>query len=209
VIGAAPPLLKKVWNLKILKGVLLLLVPATALVAFVVAASGVLPYKVYVVHTGSMSPTIPSKSAVIVREEQYEIGQVITFTASGQRTTHRLVSINADGFAITKGDANETADPWRIPPGQIIGGVVAAPRELGYWIVYLRNPVGLASVLVSVVGTWQIWAIFGLAADTESAKTVDRETIRQQRLDRKVRRALARAEVADLRANAARRARII
>jgi len=195
--------------LKVVKSALLLLVPTLALAAFIVAASGALPYKTYVVHTGSMSPTIPSKSAVIVREQQYEVGQVITFTASGLTTTHRLVSIDADGMAITKGDGNGSVDPWRIPPEQIIGGVVAAPRELGYWLVYFRNPVGLVSVIVSILGTWQIWSLLGQmatgAADPE--KAAEREAALQRRLDRKVRRALAMARVAEARSKAAVRAK--
>ena len=147
--------------MKLLKVVLLLLVPLTALAAFVVVASGALPYKVYVVHTGSMTPTIPSKSAVIVREHQYHVGQVITFTEDGHIVTHRLVSISASGLTTTKGDANRSVDPWHVPTRQIIGGVVAAPRQVGYWLVYLKNPVGLASLLLSLLVCWEIWSFAG------------------------------------------------
>ena len=147
--------------MKPLKVVLLLLVPLTALAAFVVVTSGALPYKVYVVHTGSMTPTIPSKSAVVVREHRYHVGQVITFTENGHVVTHRLVSISASGMTTTKGDANRSVDPWHVPTRQIIGGVVAAPRQVGYWLVYLKNPVGLASLLLSLLVCWEIWSLAG------------------------------------------------
>ena len=139
---------------------LLLLVPLVAIVAaWAVFASGVLPYKVYVLHTGSMSPTIPPKSAVIVEAHRYHVGQVITFVENGQTVTHRLKSINAEGLTTTKGDANATVDPWHVPKSQIIGGVGRTMPEVGYWLVYLKNPIGLASVLLAVLASWQMWSL--------------------------------------------------
>jgi signal peptidase len=141
------------------KQVVLVAVPLLVVAAVTVFVSGVLPYKVYVLHTGSMTPTVPSKSAVIVHEHQYHVGQVVTFTEDGQTVTHRLISINAEGLITTKGDANATADPWHPPKSQIIGGVVATVPELGYWLVYLKSPLGAASVLLAVLAIWQIWAL--------------------------------------------------
>jgi signal peptidase len=138
------------------KQVVLVSVPLLVVAAVAVFVSGVLPYKVYVLHTGSMTPTVPSKSAVIVHEHQYNVGQVVTFTEDGQTVTHRLISINAKGLITTKGDANATADPWHPPKSQIIGGVVP---ELGYWLVYLKSPLGAASVLLAMLAIWQIWAL--------------------------------------------------
>ena len=54
--------------------------------------------------------------------------------------THRLVKRNADGTLVTKGDANQTADYGSLQPSQVIGGVVAAPRLVGYWLWYLKKP---------------------------------------------------------------------
>jgi hypothetical protein len=34
--------------------------------------------------------------------------------------------------------------------------VAAAPPQLGYWLIYLRNPFGLASMLLSLVTYWLI-----------------------------------------------------
>jgi signal peptidase len=144
-------------------------IPLLVAVAFVLAATGALPYKIYVVHTGSMSPTIPSRSAVIVQEHHYIVGQPITFIADGSVITHRLISVNADGTITTKGDANETPDPWQVRTNAIIGGVVASPPELGYWLTYLKNPLGLASILASAVLLWQIWSLTGNAAQNSTS----------------------------------------
>jgi signal peptidase len=139
--------------------IVLVSVPLVVVAAIVVFVSGVMPFKVYVVHTGSMTPTIASKSAVIVDEHHYRVGQVVTFTEDGQTVTHRLLSINSAGLITTKGDANATADPWHPPKSQIIGGVVATVPEVGYWLVYLKSPLGAASVLLAMLAIWQIWAL--------------------------------------------------
>jgi len=146
---------------KFVRFFLFLFLPIVLLATFVVLATGVLSYKVYVVHTGSMSPTIPPGSAVIVHEGHYKLGQVITFTEHGLTVTHRLVSINAQGLTTTKGDANSTPDPWHVPKKQIIGGVVAAPRYVGYWITYLKNPLGLGSIVLGILAVSQIWWFSG------------------------------------------------
>jgi signal peptidase I len=115
---------------------------------------GAIPYHVYVVHTGSMSPTIPPGSAVLVRDGHYRTGEVIAFRERGEIVTHRLVSIRA-GEISTKGDANTTIDPWQITSKNVVGGVVAAPHLLGFFLVYLRVPTGLVSILCAILLIWQ------------------------------------------------------
>lgn len=145
--------------MKFLKISLALLVPLLLLACVVFLTTGASSYKVYVIHTGSMSPTIPSGSAVLVHEGHYRIGQVITFTEDGLVVTHRLISISAEGLTTTKGDANSTNDPWHVPTSQIIGGVVIAPRYVGYAIMYLKSPLGLASVFLAVLLIWQVGSL--------------------------------------------------
>lgn len=148
----------------------LVVLPLLALLAcFVFLTTGAGSYKVYVIHTGSMSPNIPSGSAVLVHEGHYHVGQVITFTEDNLTVTHRLVSISPSGFTTTKGDGNPTNDPWHVPKSQIIGGVVVAPRYVGYWIIYLRNPIGLGSVLLVVLALWQIWSLTSGASKAKEA----------------------------------------
>jgi len=100
---------------------LLLVVPIGMVVAAVLALSG--SYKVYIIHTGSMTPTIPSRS-----------------TAAGI-VTHRAVQRNIDGSLTTKGDGDTDNDVNVVEPASVIGGVAAAPRDLGYWRSFGRSPV--------------------------------------------------------------------
>jgi len=141
------------------KAVTLAVIAVLALAAFAVIASGVLPYRVYIVHTGSMEPTIGPRSAVLVRTGEYRVGQVVTFTVAGEVITHRLKSIDSSGRMTTKGDGNSTDDPWLLTKKDIIGGVIASPPEVGYWLMYLKNPVGLLSILVSALVFWQLWSL--------------------------------------------------
>jgi signal peptidase len=93
-------------------------------------------YKLYLIHTGSMTPTIPIGSAVLVHRGPVRVGQIITFRPFDGSTvvTHRLVGVNANGTLITKGDANKTTDVDIVTRANVIGHVVAAPRHLGTWI---------------------------------------------------------------------------
>jgi signal peptidase len=146
--------------MKFLKVFALLVVPLVLLASLVFLTEGG-TYKVYVIHTGSMRPHIPPGSAVLVHVGHYRVGQVITFTEDGLTVTHRLVSISKSGLTTTKGDANPTVDPWHVPTSQIIGGVVVAPRYVGYGIIYLKNPLGAGSVLLAILLLWQVWSITG------------------------------------------------
>lgn len=140
---------------------LLVLMLFGSVAALLLYESGALPYKVYVVHTGSMYPSIPPESAVVVREGQYRVGGVVAFTEHGSIVSHRLMAIKADGTIVTKGDANRSVDPWRVSTSNIIGGVVAAPRHLGYLLTYVKTPTGATSILAALLCLWQIWALAG------------------------------------------------
>jgi signal peptidase len=133
----------------------ILLLPMLVGAVLALDLSGLLPYRVYVIHTGSMSPAIPSRSAVVVREGRYHLGQAITFHVNGITVTHRLVAFNADGTLATKGDGNETRDPWRIRRSDVVGGVVLAPHLAGFALVYVRSPLGAGSILLALLAVWQ------------------------------------------------------
>jgi signal peptidase I len=138
---------------------LLPLIAFGIIVAGLLFVVGAFPYKIYIIYTGSMTPAIPTRSAVIVHEGPAQIGDVVTFRAGSGVITHRLVKQLADGTFQTKGDANETVDPGTISASQIIGPVVAAPRRLGYWLAYFKSPIGLASLIIAVVVIWLLYSL--------------------------------------------------
>lgn len=149
--------LKAVWRIgTIILPICLVVVLATILVLH---KTGNLPYNMYIVHTGSMEPTIPSGSAVLVHEGPAERGDVILFEVHHENTMHRWVKTRSDGLVITKGDANRTADPWRVPKGHIIGPVIAVMPKLGFGAYVLRTPFGLVAIVCAVICLWQMLKI--------------------------------------------------
>lgn len=85
----------------------------------------------YTILTGSMRPSMPPGTLVVVKPvkpEQIRVGDVITYQLkSGDPTvaTHRVVSVGynlaGDLEFRTKGDANNAQDPWVVRPVQVKG----------------------------------------------------------------------------------------
>ena len=97
---------------------------ACLLLAALMILPGLFGYHRYVITSGSMTGTYDRGSVVfadVVPVSDLRVGDVITYTpppgaAPDGLVTHRIVSIGRDQFGRalfqTKGDANETADPW-------------------------------------------------------------------------------------------------
>lgn len=121
-------------------------------------------YRLYVVHTGSMSPTYRPGDVVIdaPASGHYRAGEVLTFRHSALTddvVTHRVVAVAAGGLH-TKGDANRTADAWTIRPDQVQGRVVYSIRGLGYLTIYLKQPAGIASIATGALALLLLWRLF-------------------------------------------------
>jgi signal peptidase len=97
------------------KPALWLVVVSVAVAALTVF--GAANYRLYLIHTGSMTPTIPVGSLVIVKKNHDpQLGDVISFRRNGDGAveTHRFIGYASDGMLKTQGDANETPDLGRV-----------------------------------------------------------------------------------------------
>lgn len=99
----------------------------------------------FVVETGSMSPTIKLNSLIYVKRytnfEDYNVDDIVTFTdnASGKSFTHRIVEIDTeDQCFTTKGDANEENDVGTTSAEYAQGKVVAVIPYAGYLVKLLQ-----------------------------------------------------------------------
>ena len=101
-------------------------------VSIVAAERSVYNYGVHVILSKSMAPTLNSGSLVVTRKdgsEDYAVGDLITFSSpigDGEYITHRVNQIkhSSSGLLIeSKGDANESRDPWIVPVASIRGKV--------------------------------------------------------------------------------------
>jgi signal peptidase len=114
----------------------------------------VLPgYEIRIVQSGSMEPTLPIGSVVLIRPaEEYAVGDIVTF--GGERgslpTTHRIIGDNiiAGELAFTtKGDANEDADITPVLQEDIRGKVSLTIPYLGFLLDFARQPIGFALLI--------------------------------------------------------------
>jgi signal peptidase len=108
-----------------------------------------------VVAGGSMAPSIPVGSAIVVAPVDpatLAVGDVVSMNIGGEHATftHRVVAVidRADGRWIrTKGDANGTPDPTLVPATDVIGRVELALPYVGYLLALLSLPAGVIFVL--------------------------------------------------------------
>jgi signal peptidase I len=116
-----------------------------------------------VVLSGSMEPALHVGGLVFIRPvdtSSLKPGDIITFSTPRDRsagtgaaavTTHRVISVRqaASGTTFeTKGDANNAADPWRVPAQSVRGVQVFSLPWLGYVSVFVRSRVGFASLVI-------------------------------------------------------------
>lgn len=123
------------------------------LLLFTMVPSGNLAVKI--VKSGSMEPAIKTGGVIFVRSAPtYKVGDVITFGADTKTqipTTHRIVSVEKDSF-ITKGDANDVADPSPISTDLVKGKVVFSLPYLGFILDFAKKPLGFI-LLVAIPAT--------------------------------------------------------
>lgn len=138
----------------------------------------------YTILTGSMKPTYPPGTLVVVRPEdpvELAVGDPITYQIrSGQPevVTHRIVQVrrSADGEIgfITRGDANQVDDEQIVRPEQVRGAVWYSIPYLGYvnnWFSGPKRTYTIAVLIVLLGG----YALVTLAADTRDRVRTKRE----------------------------------
>ena len=132
---------------------LILVVLATLVVARVIPA--VTGGSTFVVGGGSMEPTIPLGSVVLVTPVPASAlapGDVVSLQAGEDRAvfTHRvtrLVEREGGIWLETKGDANATPDPSLVPAVDVIGRVAVTLPLLGYLVVLMSTLQGVAFLI--------------------------------------------------------------
>lgn len=116
-------------------------------------------YRLYYVTTGSMEPTIPTGSLIVVKsQEEYQVGDIITFYSNdsaiyGLPNTHRIMEISTeDGISYrTKGDANASVDVLWTAEGDVIGkmvGQVSASQWVAPLITFATTQWGFLLLII-------------------------------------------------------------
>ena len=122
---------------------------------------------VIVFRTGSMSPTIPTGSAALVRDipaDEVRVGNVVTVPSplGPLPVTHRVTSVEPmhDGGVRLhlRGDANDAEDPFPYEVTEVRRVIAHAPG-VGFALVRLNDPLMMGGITVVVAGLilWALW----------------------------------------------------
>lgn len=171
--------MKKMKNLR--KQEINILVTAIIICVSIVAvglvyAPKLLKMDMFVVETGSMSPTIKINSLIYVKNydnfEDYNVGDIVVFTDSALQKsfTHRIVEIDTENECFTtKGDANSENDLGTTSFEYAKGKVVTVIPYAGYLVKFLRN----TAVKVAVIVLYSAWAAIEIELYRAERKKAD------------------------------------
>lgn len=138
--------------------------------------------------SGSMEPTIYAGDYILVEKIDCDLlqeGDIITFYSEddsiyGMPNTHRIVSVNADGSFVTKGDANSTADETTVTPDRLIGkysGKLRFFRWLSSFQSVKKLVVMGVIILLLIMSVYECNTIFKISrlSDEEKKKRAELE----------------------------------
>lgn len=127
------------------------------------AACSTLPnlfgYRTLTVLSGSMEPALEVGSVVIderISAVEVRRGAIVSFpdpARVGRTLTHRVRSARVEGatsFLVTKGDANDAPERWRVPVDDEIGRVAYHVPKLGYVRAFISSR-GARLVVLAIV----------------------------------------------------------
>lgn len=107
-----------------------------------------------VIMSGSMEPAVPVGSIVVTHKidvDNVKAGDIIVFHRSDSKTLHRVIEkiVENDSYYFkTKGDANETPDPWNVQPEQVQGALLLNIPYYGYLLYYAGTSIGFVLMVI-------------------------------------------------------------
>lgn len=112
-------------------------------------------YRMYLIMSGSMEPTIHVRDAIITKEiDTPQTGDIIAFENGGIITVHRIIQEYTEGdnkLYQTKGDNNSGIDSGLVQKSQVKGKVICNMPLLGRTVLYLQSHVEILFLLIGVI----------------------------------------------------------
>ena len=175
--------------------IVLIVASLFVLLTVVMTPSGQVPqvmgFSILQVLTGSMEPTIPEGSMLLIQEtdpKSLQPGDIISFfspdpSLDGALNTHRIQQVGAEGDTlefITKGDANFLEDQQPVAAQQVVGKVIFISPTLGKFVRLISNPLvfGLA-ILLPLAAMLIANLIRAMRSAVQLAKKEEEEAVRQ------------------------------
>ncbi len=122
-------------------------------ISLFVLSNHIAGWRAFVVLSSSMEPTFNTGSLVVTQKihpTNLKKGDIITFinpTNIKEFVTHRIVNVKNNGSVVaikTKGDNNNSEDPWVLAGGGVVGKVVYTIPYLGYVMSFARTKIAIA-----------------------------------------------------------------
>ncbi len=165
----------------------ILLFSMAVLASLVMVVPAVMHVKSYAVASGSMEPTMPVGSLVLVRKvdpKNLKAGDIIVFggaRSDGENVTHRVVENNQEQKQLTtKGDANEVQDLNPVTYDQVVGRVIWHVPKAGTAVMYMQSWYG-KTVIVAVLIAGFVLVEAGLRVRTPKVLEKEQEEKAQKR----------------------------
>ena len=175
--------------------IVLIVASLFVLLTVVMTPSGQVPqvmgFSILQVLTGSMEPTIPEGSMLLIQEtdpKSLQPGDIISFfspdpSLDGALNTHRIQQVVAESDTlefITKGDANFLEDQQPVAAQQVVGKVIFISPTLGKFVRLISNPLvfGLA-ILLPLAAMLIANLVRAMRSAVQLAKKGEEEAVRQ------------------------------
>lgn len=115
------------------------------LIIMIILVSGIFKYQAIAIASNSMQPVFSRGDAVIIEKndiEDVQEGDIIAIVQNNTIVTHRVVKKNIKNNKIiinTKGDANDSADPYDITKKEYLGKINYKASYIGYPTLWIRD----------------------------------------------------------------------
>lgn len=167
----------------IISRVLLAIVITLVVCVILILALGM---KLYTVQTGSMAPTYPVGTVLIVEPAESEkliAGDVIIYTSGNAVVTHRIVSTDPEKRQFqTKGDNNNVTDSAPVSYDRVIGKVKTGIPYVGLALLFLQTRFGTMMLMIAIASVLVFTGFKWLYDRTED----DEEEVEAQNTERQI-----------------------
>ena len=145
-----------------------------ALAVLIVASAAVMAFmhlKPVAVVSGSMEPVIHTGSFMIIDTTYRDVKKrdIIAFETGGILVTHRVIEVVDNGY-VTKGDANEKADPGRVDKTALKGRAVMWVPWIGYAVKFMTSISGIILLTAVCIGLLLLYSIPGKGVRSNDSK---------------------------------------
>ena len=111
------------------------------LIVIIILISGLSGYRLIAIGSNSMKPIYSKGDAIIYQKvdvKDLQVGDIIAFEKNNIIVTHRIAIIEND-YIKTKGDANNSVDPFSLTGHEVLGKVIFKIKYIGYPTIWINE----------------------------------------------------------------------